>query len=357
MAKATKNPLDLLNLSGLAKLEKKPQASGTRGAKSTAFAAKAPTPNLGALSELPGTWTGTGFNLIELPNMNQAKPGPPPTDKFKVMLNNTAETLVFSDIDGEIINRGNAQSDIAYLGLHYLQSVSDVNLPKGENGIHLETGLFLNLPSGTDPNVQPSIARLGSIPHGDSLLAQGTFFTVPGGPQFGTPPVPPFPPVLPPILPIADPTPFTIVNGKRVNDTSETYLSLLKNAIPPKGIPKDAIMDPNSILRNAIVGQNIIETTVIFLDANPIEGVCNPNAIKNAGGITNIPFINVNANANSLTAIFWIEKILNKDNSITWQLQYTQTVILDFPVFGAPPKSDVTPIKWPHISVATLIRS
>ena len=153
MAKATKNPLDLLNLSGLAKLEKKPQASGTRGGKSKALVATAPPPNLGALKELPGTWTGTGFNLIELPNMNQAKPGPPPTDKFKVVLNNTAETLVFSDIDGEIINRGNAQADIAYLGLHYLQSVSDVNLPKGENGIHLETGLFLNLPPGTVKNV------------------------------------------------------------------------------------------------------------------------------------------------------------------------------------------------------------
>ena len=103
MAKATKNPLDLLNLSGLAHLENKPQVSRTRGAKPAAMAE--PPLTLGALIELPGTWTGTGFNLIELPNMNQKRPGPPPTDKFRVMLNNTAETIVFSKIDGGIINR------------------------------------------------------------------------------------------------------------------------------------------------------------------------------------------------------------------------------------------------------------
>lgn len=334
-----KNLLDNLSLSGLSNLEQDLQAK--QNAKSNvamrAMVEEQPTTvDLGVLSTLAGTWVGEGFNLIEVPNMNQAKPGPPPADKFRVILNSTQETLTFSHIGGEIINRGNAQQDIAYMGLHYLQQVNDVNLPEGANGIHLETGLFLNLPDGTDPAVQPSIARLGSIPHGDSLLAQGSFLTVDGPPQFE----------------VADPTPFFIVNGERQNDTSATYLSLLTNATPPKGVSKDVIMNPNIMLENAIKGQKIIKTVVIFLDANPIKGVANSNAVAPVGGITNIPFINVNANATSLSAIFWIETVQNDDGSTFLQLQYTQTVILDFPVFD--PSGNPVSIMWPHISVATL---
>jgi hypothetical protein len=335
MSKSKKNPLDLLSLSGQKKLQEKTDLK--EGVK-----AEADLPaNLGNLKDLPGTWVGTGFNLIELPNMNQIKPGPPPKDKFKVMLNATQETLVFSDIEGDIINRGNAQSDIKYLGLHYLQQVIDVNLPAGQNGIHLETGLFLNLPGGTDPNVKPSIARLGSIPHGDSLMAQGDSFVVQGGPLFNTP----FG---------ADPTPFTIVNGKRKNMTSPEYLSLLQNAEPPKGIPKEAVMNPNILLENAIKGQKILDTTVILLDANPVDGVSNVPPTSPVGRITNIPFINVNANATTLTAVFWLETVQNNDGSTFKQLQYTQTVILDFPVFGHDKGSPAEQIKWPHIVVATL---
>lgn len=324
------NPLENLDLSGLSTIEEKIAAPEFKArVKALDLAA-----TLGALADLPGTWVGEGFNLIEVPNMNQT-PNPPP-DKFRVILNATSETLTFSPIGGDIINRGNAQPDIAYLGLHYLQQVNDVNLPEGENGIHLETGLFLNLPAGTDPAVQPTIGRLGSIPHGDSLLAQGRAFEVQGGPVFT----------------VADPTPFFIVNGVRQNDTSPTYLALLQNAQAPKGIPQDAVMNPNIILQNAIEGQKIIKMTVIELDANPIPGVANPDAVSPVGGITNIPFINVNANATSMTAIFWIETVQNDDGSTFLQLQYTQTVILDFPVFA--PDGSVVMISWPHISVATL---
>jgi hypothetical protein len=63
------------------------------------------------------------------------------------------------------------------------------------------------------------------------------------------------------------------------------------------------------------------------------------------GGITNIPFVNTNAKATTMSAIFWIEKVQDSTGSIFMQLQYTQTVILDF--IG---------IKWPHVSVATLVK-
>lgn len=350
MAKATNNPLANLDLTGLKdiRVQAKTGKAKVKGLAMTEAVEAAPTPKpapgtLGMLAALEGEWEGTGFNLIEIPNMNQ-KPGTtPPADKFRLTLNSTFETMTINAIKGDIINRGNIQDDVAYRGLHYLQQVTDVVL---NEGIHLETGLFLNLPTG-DPKVQVA-GRLGSIPHGDSLLAQGSVFEVNGGPFINT--------ELPTPAgskgtPAADPTPFTIENGKRKNDTSAEYLALLNNAIPPNGIDKAVIMNPNLLLKSAIEGLNITKTIVILLDANPVDGVS--NVASPVGGITNIPFIEKNANATSLTAIFWIETVQNADGSTDTLLQYTQTVILDFPVFGTDP-TKVVPIKWPHISVATL---
>ena len=59
----------------------------------------------------------------------------------------------------------------------------------------------------------------------------------------------------------------------------------------------------------------------------------------------NIPFVVANATANSFAAIFWIETVQNSDGSCFLQLQYTQTVLLEF-----------NGVKFPHISVATLIK-
>ena len=86
---------------------------------------------LGPLVELPGSWKGTGFNLIALPVAD-------PSIKFRVKLNAYHETLTFSPIGGPIPNRGNFQNDINMFGLHYLQSVDDLN---GEGPLFLEPGL------------------------------------------------------------------------------------------------------------------------------------------------------------------------------------------------------------------------
>jgi hypothetical protein len=358
MAKANNNPLANLTLAGLEQLDnivhdQDARKAGFKAAVKPALEAVAQAPDLGPLSELPGTWSGTGFNLIQLPVGDMSKNPPPQSGapKFRVELNSTAETLTFSAIAGGIFNRGNAQGDIEYFGLHYLQQVLDVNLPKDNNGIHLETGLFLNLPGGTEPVVDVSVARLGSIPHGDSLLAQGSYHTKPGGPHIVsliTPPVPD--------IHRADPMPFFIEDGKRTNDPNTLYTDILKNANRPAGITENELMDPNQILLNAISGQNIIETTTIFLDANPMDGVANvPVPLPGqppVGGVTNIPFVNVNANATSVTAIFWIEKVQNADGTTFMQLQYTQTVILFFPVLGSDGTAKL--VNWPHISVATL---
>jgi hypothetical protein len=67
------------------------------------------------------------------------------------------------------------------------------------------------------------------------------------------------------------------------------------------------------------------------------------------GGIENIPFLQTNADAATMFATFWIEEISAPTKFL--QLQYVQTVFLNFPVLGANPVVNLT---WPHVSVATL---
>ena len=132
-----------------------------------------PGPVLGPLQELPGTWIGKGFNLIARPDFQNGKP-------FFLELNATRETLTFTEIAGPIPNRGSLQDDIEFLGVHYLQQVSDaVTL----GGLHIEPGIWLNVPDTTDPEAPATVVRLATIPHGDALLAQGSALTVDGGPK------------------------------------------------------------------------------------------------------------------------------------------------------------------------------
>jgi hypothetical protein len=93
------------------------------------------------------------------------------------------------------------------------------------------------------------------------------------------------------------------------------------------------VQNPNHVLEAAILGQNITKTVVLQISTVP------------NGSIGNIPFVVPNANATKLDAIFWIETVQQPDGSTFLQLQYTQTVILNF--LG---------IDWPHISVATLTK-
>jgi len=91
--------------------------------------------------------------------------------------------------------------------------------------------------------------------------------------------------------------------------------------------------DPNLLLKEMIADQNITSTAVIII------------ATTGDGGVQNIPFVKQNVNVVQMTAIFWIETVQNPDGSTYQQLQYTQTITLNF--LG---------INWPHVSVATLIK-
>ena len=114
-----------------------------------------------------GSGKGRGFNQIRRPN--QA------ADRF-LELNETIETLEFREIPGDIPNRGLGllgQPDINLHGLTYLQQVQDSNVP-GPNGkpagIHVEPGIWINIPPTTNPSDPSTGVRLANIPHGTSLL-------------------------------------------------------------------------------------------------------------------------------------------------------------------------------------------
>ena len=295
-------------------------------------------PNLGPLVNLQGAWTGKGFSILTLPHQQDLN------QKFTLMMNATIENTVFTPISGAIPDRGNIQPDIFYLGLTYLQQVSDANTLEG---IHVEPGIFLNLPANSVQTI-PSVCRMATIPHGDAVLAQGTYFTADGPPTFA----------------IADPTPFYLDNnGNRVNDKSDGYLAPFKNTPPPDGIPNTAIMNPNLLLQNYIdniaeQGHKVLSTTVFQVNATPKGQIADVPPFSYdpllPGGINNIPFVEANANATSLSAIFWINTVLAPGNVIYLLLQYSQTVLLDFPV--PAPGGGTVDLFWPHIAVANLIK-
>jgi hypothetical protein len=123
---------------------------------------------LGLLAELAGTWKGRGFNLIARPNFHDK------TDLY-LQLNQTRETLKFDPIGSSIPNRGFGQDDIELFGLTYLQQISDAEF---DGALHIEPGIWITQPCTTFPPESPPasgqlVARMGSIPHGNALLAEG----------------------------------------------------------------------------------------------------------------------------------------------------------------------------------------
>jgi hypothetical protein len=262
--------------------------------------------NLGPLSELAGTWVGQGFNMIAVPNHRNG-------GIFRLIVNATNETLAFTPIGGAVPNRGFKQNDINIFGLTYLQQVSD---SATNEGIHIEPGIWLNVPATSDPATPSTVVRQSTIPHGDSVLAQGQATTIARAPVIH--PVSPLP------TPLPGRTPFPL-------GYTDPYLH---GNFPP-GF---SMTNPNQALVDALdeeqaQGMKIVQTVNLPVDS------------RDAGGIVNIPFVVQNANATELTAIFWIETVQRPDGSQFLQLQYTQTVLLVF--------DDAI---WPHISVATLIK-
>ena len=280
---------------------------------------------LGPLALMPGTWKGRGFNQIWRPFHGSQ-------DRF-LELNETIETLQFDEIPGDIPNRGFLQDDVNLHGVRYLQQIQDAHVlgPNGKlAGIHIEPGLWISTPETSDPQDPPTVARLANIPHGTSLVAQGKGTPHNGGPEIKSVSI----------------TPFVIGDPKNLIQFDETKLNIpSKFRTPPADIPnvtQAMVDDPNSVLVKAIAGQNIISTTGLKVSTTPL------NPPTTGGGTSNIAFLvgaadGPNANAAQVESTFWLEIIREPNGAIKHQLQYTQTVLLNF-----------NGLSWPHVSVATL---
>ncbi len=293
--------------------------------KAPAFRVAAAAPEtedpLGPLAELKGTWKGTGFNTIWRPFHD---PGNPRQDRF-LELNRTEETLHIEEIKGAIPNRGLLQPDIDMFGVHYLQQIKDANT--GE-ALHFEPGIWLNIPGTTDPDVPRTVARLGSIPHGTSILLQGTGAPAPQPPRFD----------------VADITPFVIGDPSQKVSFPESDLSRPTPFRTPDltGITQAMVNDPNSVLQAAIAGQTIVRNTVLVVtsEPRPVPG----GGTANTAFLEGAPGGRPNADGAQVTSTFWIETVKGGRGRRSFlQLQYTQTVLLDF-----------AGLSWPHVTVATM---
>jgi hypothetical protein len=292
----------------------------------------APDP-LGALAGLEGTWKGHGFNAIWRPH------NPPSQDRF-LELNVTDETLVFTRINGPIPNRGLAMHDINMFGLTYMQQISETSTGAG---LHIEPGIWANVPHTTDPNVPPSVVRMGSIPHGTVVLAQGVAEVHPGGPQN---------------IPDNNILPFFFGSPQPANSDFNSVAQIfteLKLSTPTTfrfvapGVTQAIVKNPNSVLQTALASslQGTSMKSRTFLNVSTTHSIVKAGG----GGTANTAFLassgnppGGNARAAQVNATFWIETIAGTGGQPDkHQLQYTQLVMLDF-----------NGIHWPHVTVGTL---
>lgn len=303
-------------------------------------------PELGPLKLLPGKWAnlpnlpGRGWNMIALPFVAPPPPGVPFPLNYRLLVNQYNEELEFTLVDKAVPNRGvrlapgaPANTDQFLVALDYQQKItqiasddfpqSTVRPPDG-GFIHHEPGLWLHMTNGITDSL--NIARLATIPHGDSVLALGQSSEHPGRPS------------------IFD------INGLPIGvdqDLKNPYLAPYKHFNDNFFQGLFNPVSPNDLLEAANQGVEIEKTTVLDVDTT-----------RPTGGVVNIPFIVRQANASVMKSIFWIQELKEKDKhgKPKLRLQYSQLVMLDFfpRVDGLPPGCCPGRIQWPHVSINTM---
>ena len=364
---------------------------------------------LGSLRWLPGSWENTdelrghGFNMIALPFIQD--PQSATENGYRLLMNQYEEILSFELIDKGVPNRGtktvqdpatgqfvSSQDDQTAVALTYHQVIKQIGYEDSflENfsgktstmssttisdifqgkPIHHEPGLWLHM---TDKNtfqpngVELSIARMGSIPHGNSFTAVGSSREI----NWQQIPADQKPNLIPNINgvvvgggsnpderaldPIFDPN-----TGDIVIDYFAPYRHFHQN--PFKGSTVIAgfsgfePVDTTLLLRFAF--ENILDKigTVKNVTRLRVDSTVDHSGINRVSNpsIGNTPFITRQADTTAMNCTFIIYEIEDaKTGSLRYFLQYAQNVILDF--IGRP---DGHPgrARWPHVSINTLER-
>ena len=330
-------------------------------------------PLLGPLQNLPGVWKnkwtpeesaaptleGRGWNMIALPFLSVEEGRSP---DYRVLMNQYNEELKFSVVDKGVPNRGVSKEDRENINqkivtLDYEQRITQMaaeDMPRSANVssplnpegdmaggvcpdasgqacpvIHHEPGLWLNMINMLTNDLD--IARMGTIPHGDSVMALGqSDQDRAGGPQ----------------IPDVDVLP---IGTGPAGDIDGGYLAPYKHFRdnPFQGLFN--VLEPHTLLR-AATPANVLKTTT--LTVNTTIETTDTNV---SGGIVNIPFIVKHANASEMSSTFWVLELDEDDGTgnPVFIMQYMQVVMLDFfDRFDNEPGR----IKWPHASFNTMRR-
>jgi hypothetical protein len=346
---------------------------------------------LGFLAELAGDWQGQGFNLIARPDFVDHA-------NLYLQLNRTNETLRIRPIGSPIPNRGFGQADISLFGLHYLQEISD--LATG-SALHIEPGLWVTQPNTSyPPQFAPGgsqiVTRMGSIPHGTTILAQGTATQFNGTPVLASGPTP----YAFSQFPSFNSTPFGVPPGTfNAAGSSEKLTAAALNppkapfteydlsipagaanprspfntnpAEPPLPDPLEGVALQDVVDRQVKSGHSFSGVVVNIASQASINFLTTPNdptgpsttvnVIDGDGGVANIVFLQggqpvgaegPNANIATVYATFWVEDVLHHTIPKFKQLQYAQMVVLDFEILSILPANVL--LGWPHITVGTL---
>lgn len=326
-------------------------------------------PALGPLQLLPGTWAnvrpqhrdgsgfigkgslegkgkspfdGRGWNLIALPFAEEGE-----RRNYRLLMNQYNEVLRFTTVDDEVPNRGitddrpadNADQLVAALDYEQTiaQLVAEDMRPSGLAGdpklaIHHEPGFFLHMKG--QQIARFDIARLATIPHGNSATALGRSRTFDG------------PPSIADLSGLPEGVTSNIEDAVARASNLSSYLfpyhhfveNPFKGVITAPGFPGFHPANSNELLQLGLP-TNVRRTTELHLETDVMEG-----------GIVNIPFIERQADATTMHSTFWVMELesTGQPDEPSLVLAYSQLVFLDFfdRVDGRPGR-----IRWPHISI------
>lgn len=310
--------------------------------------AKTGDKSLGPWMQLPGTWKnsdpldGRGWNLIALPFVEEGQ-----RRNYRLLFNQYNEEFKFLFVDNMVPNRGIQRlpepknTDQLIVALDYQQTINQISAKDSANSdlagdpglaIHHEPGLFLHMRNRQTDNL--NVARLATIPHGNSVTALGRTR------EFDGPPTIPVISGLP--VGVTDDIEIAVEEASDPNSYLFPYHSFVNN--PFKGVVSDpnfpgfSPADPNLLLRIGMPN-NVVRTIEADMRTDLLEA-----------GIHNIPFVERQADAAFMQSTFWLMELdepgINGEPKL--MLAYSQFIFLDFfQRFDGEPGL----IRWPHISI------